>query len=283
MTGSPQLATTLLQAEGVTPESWMLFLHGILGRGSNLRAIARGFVEARPHWGAVLVDLRQHGASQGFSPPHTVTSAATDLRALQARLPGPVRGVWGHSFGGKVALVFAQTLPSEAGLQQLWSIDSDPGSRGDGTSRGGLDEVRKVFDYLQQIQRHPLASRAAFLESARQAGFSAPMAAWLATNLKPKVDGGMEISVDVEAITAMFEDYCRLDAWAAVEAPSGGDAALHFVLGGRSAVFDAPRRQRLEAAAVGGRVRAHVIETAGHWVHTDAPAALLCLMLEATK
>ena len=51
------------------PEAWMLFLHGILGSGANWRTIAKRFIGARPRWGAVLVDLRMHGASRELAPP----------------------------------------------------------------------------------------------------------------------------------------------------------------------------------------------------------------------
>src|SRR5207237_822421 len=41
--------------DGSRPERAIAFLHGILGRGINLRTIARRFVEARPGWTAWLV------------------------------------------------------------------------------------------------------------------------------------------------------------------------------------------------------------------------------------
>ena len=81
----------------------MAFLHGILGSGANWRTFARRFVEAKPTWRAVLVDLRKHGASQDFPAPHTLVACADDLRALEKSI-GRFDGVLGHSFGGKVAL-----------------------------------------------------------------------------------------------------------------------------------------------------------------------------------
>src|SRR6201999_468457 len=56
-----------------TPSRWLLVLHGIFGSGRNWGSIARRLVEARPEWGAVLVDLRLHGQSrEGFGAPHTM-------------------------------------------------------------------------------------------------------------------------------------------------------------------------------------------------------------------
>ena len=60
--------------------------------------------------------------------------------------------------------------------------------------------------------------------------------------------------------------------------------AVHFVLGGRSEVVPPEERAWLEGLAARGgavegpRVAVHVIEGAGHWVHTDAPDALDALL-----
>ncbi|HZW89380.1 MAG TPA: hypothetical protein VFF12_09900, partial [Myxococcaceae bacterium] len=74
------LAHTELTAGQNRPERWVLFLHGLLGRGGNWRSFGRRWVETHPTWGSVLVDLRLHGDSRaGFTPPHTVPGAAADV------------------------------------------------------------------------------------------------------------------------------------------------------------------------------------------------------------
>ena len=115
---------TLVTAKDATPSAWILFLHGILGRGANWTTIARRLTADRPTWGAALVDLRMHGASQSMSPPHTIDAAAADLDEIV--LPGPVRGVVGHSFGGKVALAYLLRHPDT--LSHVWLVDSNPGA-----------------------------------------------------------------------------------------------------------------------------------------------------------
>ena len=70
------LAFSTVTANGAAPSQWMFFLHGIFGSGANWRTFAKRFVEARPSWGAALVDLRMHGASQNCAPPHTIEAAA---------------------------------------------------------------------------------------------------------------------------------------------------------------------------------------------------------------
>ena len=95
--------------EGTSPPRLMLFLHGILGSGANWRTFAKQVVTAQPDWGAVLVDLRLHGDSREIvAPPHTISAAAGDVQELvgmlEASSSSRVRGVLGHSFGGKIAL-----------------------------------------------------------------------------------------------------------------------------------------------------------------------------------
>jgi esterase len=120
----------LVAPEGPAPAGWLLFLHGILGSGANWRTVARRLVAARPDWGAVLVDLRMHGRSQGAPPPHTLDAVAADLERLAADLAGrgmTVGGVVGHSFGGKTALAFRARAPR--GLVETWVLDATPPSR----------------------------------------------------------------------------------------------------------------------------------------------------------
>src|SRR5262245_3630298 len=112
-----QLSIQSVVAPDATPARFLLFLHGILGSGANWRTFARQVVAARPEWGALLVDLRLHGESVGFPPPHTVEAAAHDIvEALPAVLPAgaTAAGVVGHSFGGKVGIVLAGELAEAA-------------------------------------------------------------------------------------------------------------------------------------------------------------------------
>jgi esterase len=97
MAENPILAHTRVAAAGHEPERWLLVLHGIYGAGRNWGSIARRLVEARPEWGAVLVDLRNHGQSRGFAEPHTIASAAADVDRLVEHLDLHAAALLGHS------------------------------------------------------------------------------------------------------------------------------------------------------------------------------------------
>ena len=127
-TQDPILAHTRVVAKDAEPKMWLLMLHGIYGSGRNWGTIARRLVEARPEWGVLLVDLRNHGGSRGFTGPHTLHAAAADVDRLVAHLGFHAAAVMGHSFGGKVALLYAQHHAG-GGLRQVWVMDSTPAVR----------------------------------------------------------------------------------------------------------------------------------------------------------
>ena len=53
----------LIAAPGVTPQRYLLVLHGVFGSGANWRMFMRKLVARCPQWGAALVDVRGHGRS----------------------------------------------------------------------------------------------------------------------------------------------------------------------------------------------------------------------------
>lgn len=261
---TPALAHSIVAPEGPAPRRWVIFVHGILGSGANWRSFAKHLLAACPGWGAVLVDLRMHGASQGFSPPHTVRAAAADLASIA--LPGPLGAVVGHSFGGKVALAYAASAP--AGLGRVWVLDASPSARPEGR---GSEGTLRVIAFLEQMV-FPLPSRQAFLDAVVGAGFALPLAQWLAMNLKA-ADDGLRLRVDLKAIRSMLDDYLAIDLWGVLEAPPPG-VEFHLVLGGRSNVFSPDDLARAEALRHDRRLELSTLPEAGHWVHVDDPEGL---------
>lgn len=258
------VAYELQNAEHAT--KWMLFLHGILGQRTNWRSFSRKLGARKPEWGAVLVDLRLHGGSNhGFDPPHTVAAAAADLAALDALVPGPIAGVLGHSFGGKVALAYAQQRPE---LEQLFVIDATPGIRLDARGSESTKHIVELLDGLPPA----LASRDAFMQWMQTRGVTRETAMWLAMNVRSQ-PGSDEVRFDIDlpGIHQLLEDYFALDLWPALESTTG-ITQRHVIVGARSDVVDAADRAR---AAKAPRTTLDVIADAGHWVHSDQPEALL--------
>lgn len=266
---APVLAHSVL-AGNREPDRWLYVLHGIYGAGRNWATVARRTIELRPEWGAVLVDLRQHGASQGFPPPHTIEAAAADLHRLEESTGRPAGAVLGHSFGGKVAL---QWSLETAAPHQAWIIDSTPQA---GEAAGSAWRMLETIRALP----HEFGSRTEGIEALERAGIEKPTAQWMATNLERSKDSRLHWRFDLASIEALLRDFFSTDLWNAVEsAPPEKD--LHFVKATESSVLSGPALERLERiAARRPNVHLHVIE-GGHWLNADNPGAVIDLLAPA--
>ncbi len=267
MTIAP-LHQLLLHAGETPPSRWLLVLHGILGRGANWRSFARQLSERVPGLGLCLVDLREHGESLGRPPPHTVQAAAEDLQEVVEGLQCASVAVLGHSFGGKVALAYAQL--AQRPLERVLVIDSNPGARP--TARGS-ETTLQVLTALEALA-FPLPSRERFLARLQAEGLASGLAQWLALNLE-RTDRGYVFRLELPAIRELLADYFQRSLWSVVEAPP---CPLHFVVGGRSSVLDGEDLDRLRRAGATAPVTLEVLPEAGHWVHVDAPEQLLTLV-----
>jgi pimeloyl-ACP methyl ester carboxylesterase len=254
------LAHARVSAPGAEPGSWLYVLHGIFGAGRNWASVARRIVRARPDWGALLIDLRQHGASQGFAPPHTVAAAAADLARL-AESVAPAAAVLGHSFGGKVALAYAAAAP--AGLRQVWVVDSTPAAR---------EPAGSAWRMLEVVEALPdaFASRDELIAALERAGFARPVAQWMATNLEHR-DGVLRWRFDLDAMRQLMLDFFRTDLWRVLEQPPPG-VDIHIVKASESSVLGPEAVRRIERLRDG--VRLHHVD-GGHWLNADNPEALV--------
>jgi esterase len=249
------------------PGRWLYVLHGIYGAGRNWASVARRVTRERADWGAVLIDLRQHGASQDFPPPHTVVAAAEDLVRLARNTGDEPGAVLGHSFGGKVALAFARrAIPT---LRQVWVVDSTPDAREPGGSAWEMLEIiRSVPDRF--------ASREDLIGALTARGLATPTAQWMATNLVQE-DGEYRWRFDLDAMEALLRDFFRTDLWSVVERPPE-DVTVHLVKAEESSVLTPAAIERIEAAAAHAPVHLHRVQ-GGHWLNADNPDALVELLV----
>lgn len=263
---APSLYSEPVQAPGAEPRHWAFLLHGIYGAGRNWNAVLRRLVERRPDWGVIAVDLRGHGQSPPLQPPHELSACVADLDRLAHTLPHRPEAIIGHSFGGKVALLYGDE-PAH-GIRQTWVVDSTP------DARSPTGSAWRMLEVLRRCPG-PFAIREAGVEAVLSQGHAHPVARWMTTNLVPG-DGGFRWRLDADQMEALLRDFFRTDAWPAVEHPHGPD--LHFIRATESALLDEEACHRLEASGlVTGRVHVHHVE-GGHWLNADNPAALVELM-----
>lgn len=106
-------------------------LHGLLGSKANWTGFVRKHLVAGlglgQSWEFVLLDLRNHGSSVGFTGPHTMAAAAQDvIRSINVY--GVPDLIVGHSLGGKVALEVARAVEVPEGKAvDVWALDCVPG------------------------------------------------------------------------------------------------------------------------------------------------------------
>jgi pimeloyl-ACP methyl ester carboxylesterase len=284
MAGEPLLAHDVVAGAAARGDV-VVFAHGILGSRNNWKSFANKVVAACPSWTALLVDLRNHGQSRGQAPPHTVAAAASDVVALCRHLGVRPRAVVGHSWGGKAMLELAlRPSSSTGGVDLAVIVDAPPGTRTFGQHREEIDHVVAAIRAVPL----PVSSRMALVEQLRAAGLSEPIAQWMTTNLEPMPssdgspsDSGLRWKFQLDAIPAMLSDFGALDLWPALRAhaATGELPDVVFVRGGRSDRWSADERERLQTAIADGVVVDHVLEKAGHWVHTDDPDGLLAIVV----
>jgi pimeloyl-ACP methyl ester carboxylesterase len=257
----------------------MLVLHGILGRRANWRSFARTWVGLRAGWGAILVDLREHGESVGMPGPATVAAAGADLVPLTKAVldghGGVLGGVLGHSFGGKVAIVGAAVL-REAGLaaRELWVLDAPPGARLE--AERGRSITAHVFEVLEGLPP-AFEDRRDFVAQLVAEDIDRRTAQWLATNL---IAAGptWRFGLDLGRLRELIEDFAAIDLWPTLEAEVDAGLRAALVLGGRSRAVGEADRGRAEAMAAAGRLDLEILDRAGHWLHVDDPQGLLELL-----
>ncbi len=262
-------------------EGRFALLHGILGRGSNLGALARRLQRERPGEEAWMLDLPGHGRSRPWPPPwrmEAVARAIEETLAPSGTAAAPLRWLAGHSFGGKSALRWLAdtTHPPE----HLFVLDANPGARPD---RRGAEGLMHVLATLRRHTADRYPSRGAFEARMRAEGILPAVATWLATNLEPSEAGGLVFGLDLDLVDALLEDHFREDLWALCAHPPE-PTVVHLVVGGRSRVLDAQDVARAEGlAARQPRLRVHHIRDAGHWLHVEALEPLTRILATAVR
>jgi esterase len=265
----PLAHTKVTAAPDAQPSAWIYVLHGIYGSGRNWMSLARRIVEKRPSWGVVLVDLRLHGASSGFAPPHTLEASADDLVRLEEELDLPATVLLGHSFGGKVGLV--RSAKRSAALRQVWLADS---SLRTGEPSGTAWEVVGIVRSLPET----FESRDQLADEMEKRGYDRGVGQWLAMNLERSAEG-FRWKLDWDGVEEMLRNYFTVDPWPFIESPPG-EVVVHVIRATRSSAIDDETEKRLEAVGQsGGRVHVHRVD-AGHWLNVENPDAVMALLLE---
>ena len=245
----------------------LVMLHGIYGRGRNLRSVAQLVVAARPDYACWLVDLPYHGDSSAGQFGDTVSGLAQDVRTWIGRAAVESTAILGHSYGGKVALAIASQERDRA--LQIWVIDSTPEMKPPGGSAWAMLQIAR--DLPREVNTRDDAV-AGLMDSGVERG----VAQWMAQNLTLS-NGRYRWKLDFDAMERLLRDFFATDLWDVVESPNHSHD-IHFLKASESSTISDAAVSRLEAADA-NRVHVHH-RTGGHWIHAESPQVVADLLIE---
>ena len=235
----------------------LLIAHGLFGASRNWQGIARRL--AADGWRVVLPDMRNHGQSF-HAPAMDYESMAQDLHeVIRVMGLGPV-SIIGHSMGGKAAMMLA--LLHEDLVERLVAVDVAPKSHA--TSLGRYAEAMRALP-LDEITRRTEAD-ARLAEAVPNQG----VRGFLLQSLEIPREGRPHWRLNLDAIIDGMAD---IAGWPD-PAPGGPyDGPALFLAGGDSDYVTAD--DMASVRALFPRARREVVPDTGHWLHAEAPDAVV--------
>lgn len=284
--------------EEVRPESFVqhtvVFLHGLLGNGKNLRAPAKRITALDPSIGVLNLDLRGHGLSHlhhstfSHATPTgksiTIQDCAQDVIHTVQHLgltssKSPVACV-GHSFGGRVALSYHHSLLLDENThhdirppKHCWILDSVPGAVN--------SSVASVIHALDSIQPLTIQSKQELVTIlTEEKKLTAAIAMWMTTNLRKgnSNTNPWEFTFDLNLAKEVLNDFPKQDFMKLlsdiVVTSAKGDKQLssrvHLVLAGLNADWTPEILTSLQdIQKKSNRLDLVTLKNANHWVHVD--------------
>lgn len=241
----------------------LLVLHGGLGLDHTYLRVA--FHALVPDVRVVLLDLRANGRSTGDGDL-TMARLAADVDALRAHLGLERVAVFGHSYGGFVALQYA--LDHGDHLTHLVICDSDSRGPAPETVVAGLERLGLEPGLLAAFER-PIETTADLLDV-----FDVVEPAYLPHS--PPGTARTGLADTVWRVEGSEGGESALDGWDVADR-LGEIAAPTLVMTGADDFMFPPQRARLMADAM-PRAELTVFDSCGHLPNVEAPEAFLATL-----
>lgn len=264
----------------------VLFLHGLLGNGRNLRTMAKKVCDQNNQPG-ILLDMRGHGGSTLDRPqPSTFDACVRDLEHTLENIPEVAADtkitLVGHSLGGRISLQCAHNALknpssswSEGKLQRVWLLDTVPGEANESVERV-IAAVTELSEQSAVPDRKTLVS-----QLTSEYGIDMGTAQWLASQTKTnKKSESTEFLFDLTVANDLLADFHSQDFNIMLTDVVESGIRVDLVRGeknrGWTETTMGPLRD-LEKQA-GSHFGMHSLPKAGHWVHVDDLPGLLDVM-----
>jgi len=236
----------------------LLFLHGLFGQGRNWTGVAKAL---EPQATSLLLDLPDHGHSpwsEYFGYADMADAVAHDLTERLGSAAALT--IVGHSMGGKVAMVLALRHPELVKGLVVVDIAPDDSSHGYGFGH--------IVHALRDLELDEVASRTQASEIIAEEVPDPGVRDFLLANLRRhKKQWRWQMNLDL-----LGDSLPQISGWPD-EVAGRYDGPVLWIRGERSEYVREEHFARMMAFFP--RAALLTVPGAGHWVHTDAPDAVV--------
>ncbi len=245
-----------------------VFLHGLMGYGSNWRKITSQLASER----ILTFDQRGHGRSWKPVTGYASEDYADDLFLIAQELGWDKFILVGHSMGGRNALSFAHKYPEKVTKLVIEDIGPDP-------SMGAVAYYENLLGAVPTPFPTKLAAKEFFMNEWSKLGVVhenvLTLGQYLYSNMEDKPDGSVDWRFSKEAILSSVKQGRANDVWDELHRLTMPTLVIR---GENSKELSRDVFQRMVASnpAVSGVE----IPNAGHWVHADQFQAFASAILD---
>ena len=236
----------------------LIILHGLFGSLDNWHSIAKKLGQSHRVY---IVDLRNHGKSPHASSM-TYPAMASDLVKFMNAQGLNAANLAGHSMGGKAAMELALEAPER--VKRLISIDMTPFQ-----VNGGHETIIKA---LKSVDPGEMGKRKEADEALKPYIADFGIRQFLLKNLERRPGGGYQWKMNLPVLEG---DYAEILKGVDKDNRSYEGPTL-FIKGSRSNYLKADELPAYRQVFPSADLK--TVENAGHWVHAEAPEALINLL-----